>query len=294
MAQLYKITNTKNKKIYYGLVESPGKTFLDRFGEHMKGEGGVWIKKDLEVGLAVVDDFKTELICEGDSETIEKLETQYIRENNTLYPNGYNGNCGRYIINTDEVRIKRQKTRQENISSGKTDTKVFGSKGQGIYRYSNGDIRSLPMDHPDILSGKVKHINYRGGDIKEQERKEEQERQREKNGGYTDKQIASFETASERVRKYTITHENWKNGRSKFSERMERKEFTEKEIKNYETYSDRTTNFWTEQTEEYKVERTKNGLDNMNSKVTCEYCGMETNKGNHSRWHGDNCKMKES
>lgn len=128
MAQLYRITNIKNNKQYYGLVEKNGKTFLDRFDEHMKGEGGVWIKRDLESGQSIIDDFKTELICEDNIETIRQLEIDHIRENDTLYPNGYNGNCGHYIVVTDEMRQKIEKTRQENMLSGKIDTSTLGSK----------------------------------------------------------------------------------------------------------------------------------------------------------------------
>jgi len=186
-----------------------------------------------------------------------------------------------------------RKTRQENILSGKTDTSIFGSKKQGIYVYENGDIKSLSIDHPDVLSREAKHINYRGGDIKEQERKDEIQRQRKVNDGYTDKQMKANAGASERIRKYTITHENWRAGRVKYSERMERKEFTEKELEKYASHNDMVRNHWGEQTDEYKMERTKNGLDNMNSRMICEHCDVEANKGNYARWHGDKCKMRK-
>lgn len=42
-----------------------------------------------------------------------------------------------------------------------------------------------------------------------------------------------------------------------------------------------------------KEERSLRTLNNINKKVTCEHCGVETNKGNYSRWHGDNCKRKK-
>jgi hypothetical protein len=37
MAQLYKITHIPTKMIYYGSVWAKGKTYLDRFEEHMNG-----------------------------------------------------------------------------------------------------------------------------------------------------------------------------------------------------------------------------------------------------------------
>jgi predicted GIY-YIG superfamily endonuclease len=40
-------------------------------------------------------------------------------------------------------------------------------------------------------------------------------------------------------------------------------------------------------------ERRLRTLNSINKRVTCEHCGVETNKGNYSRWHGDNCKRKK-
>lgn len=42
-------------------------------------------------------------------------------------------------------------------------------------------------------------------------------------------------------------------------------------------------------TEEERRVRTMNSI---NKRTTCEHCGVETNMGNYTRWHGDNCKVK--
>jgi len=47
--------------------------------------------------------------------------------------------------------------------------------------------------------------------------------------------------------------------------------------------------------EEYKKkmsESIKNAVHLINKKYTCEYCGIETNRGNLKRWHNDNCKQR--
>jgi hypothetical protein len=38
--------------------------------------------------------------------------------------------------------------------------------------------------------------------------------------------------------------------------------------------------------------KTKDGLKAMNSYIECPHCGIKTNKGNISRYHGNKCKKK--
>ena len=48
--------------------------------------------------------------------------------------------------------------------------------------------------------------------------------------------------------------------------------------------------------ENYKeIKKSLNTAEKMNdTSVKCKYCGFKTTIGNHNRWHGENCKHKES
>lgn len=289
MGQIYKITNTKNPKIYIGISFSRGGNYLDRFEKHMAGEGGVWIRRDLEQKLLSPVDFSIEVLEESDD--VEYLRTQeifYIETFDSLYPNGYNGNKGNYIIQTEEIRQKAKENRRRKFEAGEINLKGI-HLGKAVYRYPTGEIAMLETNHPDVLTGKVKHINYTGGP----ERMEaELNAQRERNGGITDKQLLYRQLQSilwQEIYKFDW----WQKGRQTFRERMERKEFTEKELASYEKRSEQASKQWGELTYEERLSVVSAGLNAMNNdKLVCEHCGKTVSKGNYARWHGDKCKMK--
>jgi hypothetical protein len=86
--------------------------------------------------------------------------------------------------------------------------------------------------------------------------------------------------------------ENWLKGREKHRKRVSNKIFTENEIKAKKEKSKVIKEYWENAPKEERQKRTKAGLDVMNQKIECEYCGKVSNKGNYSRWHGKNCKVK--
>jgi len=105
--QLYEITNKKNNLRYFGIVFSPGKTFEKRLLEHVSGKGSAYIRRDIESGNSKPSDFHARLISDS-FESLESLrlaEIQIIKDENTLWPAGYNGNCGNQIVVDRELMI---------------------------------------------------------------------------------------------------------------------------------------------------------------------------------------------
>jgi len=288
MKQIYKITNLKNSKSYIGISICADQNHMNRFDLHMTGKGGVWIKRDLDDGLATRDDFVIELLEEG-TEPVEYYRSQeiyYIEYFNTLHPNGYNGNKGYYIVMTPELLEKAQQKRKQNFEAGLH--KPYGKKGYANYRYSDGQVKYLPIDHLDVTNGIVKHINYnplaKGRAIKQSKRDE-----RVKNNGYTDAQLEFFDRIRE-LSKTFVNNDNWQKGRDKFRERMAQKDLTEAELLAIQARPEKTKQQWAAIDPDEKANRVSNGLTQMNTTITCPHCGQTTNKGNYTRWHGNNCK----
>lgn len=293
MAQVYKIYNNKNQKIYIGISIAQDGSALSRFSKHLAGEGGVWIKRDLESGLIHPGDFSIEVLEESDDVSyISDREIYYIELFNSLHPNGYNGNKGNYIINTPETRQKAKETRARNQAAGKIYRHKGIHPGTAIYRYQDGSIKSLPTTHEDVINGLAVHINY-NPDANAHKKEQNKAEQRARNNGLTDKEALRREL-QRALWKYVHTTEWWQRGRETFRSRMERKEFTEKEN---ELYFQRRPKIvkehWLSVSAEDRQARTKPGLDKMNNRqYCCEYCNIVTNKGNYNRWHGSKCKQR--
>lgn len=288
MKQVYMITNLKNDKSYIGVSICADQTHMNRFELHMTGKGGVWIKKDLEEGLATRDDFVIELLEEGHhpDEYYRSQEIYYIEQFDTLYPRGYNGNKGNYIVMTEEMQEKARKTRRQNYEAGLH--KPTGRTGHANYRYPDGQMKNLPIDHQDVISGLVKHINYKSqskGRIKIQAKSD----QRLMNNGYTDAQLAFIDRIKEISKTYP-DRPGWQEGRERFRARMAAKNFTEAELQVIKERPEKVKQQWASIDPEEKTNRVSPGLNQMNTSITCPHCGQTTNKGNHKRWHGNNCK----
>jgi len=288
MAQLYKITNVKNSRAYIGIVVASNKDYLIRFAEHLSGEGSVWIKRELDDKTATESDFKVELLEEHDDvRYIADREIDLIQEHRTLYPNGYNGNIGNYIIRNQETNTKAGITRSQNRALGKH--KSTGQPGKAIYRYPTGETAKLPIDHADVTSGLVKHVNYKPTAC-QRIRQEQINLERQRNGGWTDKELVEKERRS-KLWKHVHHTDWWQKGRETYRNRMSRGEYTDAELATFGRRSEIVAKEWSDWSAEDRLARTKNGLNIMNSMVSCEHCGLSMNKGNYRRWHGLNCKQ---
>lgn len=291
MKQVYKITNLKNMKSYIGVSIAETQTHMDRFEKHMTGKGGVWIKKDLEEGLATRDDFIIEVLEEGDEpdDYYKSMEEYYIEVFDTLYPKGYNGNKGNYIVVTPEIIQKILETRRKNRQAGLH--KPTGIKpGWSMWRYPDGSIKHLSCDHEDVLNGIVRHINY-DPHSKRRRISESKMEQRLRNNGLTDAEVAAI-PFRKGFGQRMVKDPNFWNGRKKLSERHARQEFTQAELEQYALRSDRVKEEWSHIDKESRLQRTQSGLNVMNTEIKCEHCGISTNKGNYNRWHGSKCKSK--
>ena len=290
MKQVYKITNIKNMKSYIGISICENQTHLDRFETHLNGKGGVWIKRDIESGAASKDDFVIELLEEGDEpdDWYRNLEIHYIEYFDTLYPKGYNGNKGNYIVMTPEI-IQKMVEKKSLLRATGLHKRTGILPGWSIWKYPNGELKWLPKDHDDVKSGLAKHMND-DPECKTRKHRAMIEEQKSRNNGYTDVQIAFFDRMKIISQDYK-NHPNWIKGRQKMRERHAKKEFTEAELDLYHTRRPAIVKeSWSHLSDEHRLLRTSAGRDLMNSRYICEMCGIETNKGNYTRWHGPNCK----
>lgn len=297
-AYLYQITNVKNNMAYVGITYSSkrDKTIHERFAEHMRGKGSSRIKIALDEGYDV-SDFKIELLEKSkDIEYLRDREIEEIKNRNTLHPNGYNGNLGKVIIITEEIKEKISNTKRKKYENGEYDRR----KGFANYKSKSdpSKIEYMKTDDPRVLSGE--YVGLRATDTTTPlpirlEKKAEIKREKEKNGGKTNKELeADAWMRGDEFREIITNSDGWKKGRQKLRDRLAKKEFTEKELERIEKTSNMVKENWESLSEEEIYKKTKPGLDSMNSKRKCKYCGFEANKGNITRWHDEKCKYKDT
>lgn len=292
IGQIYKITNIKNFKSYVGLTYNKkygNEAYLYRYEKHMTCKGSLYISNEIKSGQYTRDDYIIELLETNinDVEHLRSLEKEYIKKFNTLYPNGLNGNIGNFIIITDEIKLKIKKTKEER----KHLYKKAKHDGKAIYKHKNsGKIKRMNKNDKDVISGQYIHINYKN-DCKERLLKNKLNEQRAKNNGITNKQKELWN----KLKKLDLTKtDGWKEGRKKYKDRMAKKDYTEKQIEYWSKISDIVKADWDKRDKEYRNKKVKAGLDAMNSvKHKCNICGMETTKGNITRWHNDKCKKNK-
>lgn len=112
-----------------GSVWKEDKTYLDRFEEHLNGKGGVYIKKLIEDG-ALKEDFKTELL--GVYPKKECLSRETALAKTSLFPKGLNGNAGKYVEHTDDVRKKMRKPKSEETKKRMSESKKGNTNAKGF------------------------------------------------------------------------------------------------------------------------------------------------------------------
>lgn len=91
--RIYKITNTKNGKVYYGQTRQPPNRRWTQHKQSAKNNGKMILYDAIR--LHGVENFTFEVVCE--CETLEELNTkeiEYISTNKSLAPNGYNAGKG--------------------------------------------------------------------------------------------------------------------------------------------------------------------------------------------------------
>ena len=118
VGHIYKITNTITKKEYIGQTLSHRKNknkyrpfgFQGRFKDHIsealcntKKKQCIYLNNSLrEYGKEA---FIVELVSECDKDELDTMEKKYIKEFNTLYPNGYNLTIGGKVFKSINTNI---------------------------------------------------------------------------------------------------------------------------------------------------------------------------------------------
>lgn len=117
-SKLYKITNTSNGMVYYGIIYKKNKTIYERFEEHMTGKGGKFLYDEGVLKYGRVS-FSIELLETGPLDYIRDREVELNKTN--LWPVGYNGNTSHAIIVSQEghKEITRKKKEAWDIDPTK-------------------------------------------------------------------------------------------------------------------------------------------------------------------------------
>jgi len=106
---IYKITNTKNNKIYIGQT----KDYMRRITQHLEGNGSKPLLYDLIMGN--IEDFKFEVLeIFYQNEDLDTIEDNYIQSFECLHPLGYNLRINKTIesngdtidLNSIEIQAK--------------------------------------------------------------------------------------------------------------------------------------------------------------------------------------------
>lgn len=98
---IYKITNTKNDKIYIGQT----KDYIKRISQHLEGMGSKPLLYDVVMGN--IKDFTFEVLeIFYHGEDLDDIEDEFIKEFNCLHPLGYNMRINQTIeANGDTVNL---------------------------------------------------------------------------------------------------------------------------------------------------------------------------------------------
>jgi len=296
-AILYMIVHKLSRRRYYGISWStrqkfdPYKLFLNRFEKHITSAGSVHIREILK--RSDKSEFEGRILCIGHLGYISDLENKLA--GNSLYPVGLNGNAGRAIIHSAEGKARIAKASRDrllNRSVEERDRAIIKFKQMALRRkyircgkvvwLNNGEV--LPSDSPgsdDAITEArlLKERKIYGGRTKAQHDR-----------------LAYMRSDEGRAAAAGVWKETpgWRAGRTKLMKRKCNGDFTEKEKLAYSELSKKTKEYWSEKPKSYRMERTKAGLDTMNTKESCRYCGKTSNRGNIKRWHNENCKSKIS
>ena len=154
---IYKISNSVNDKLYFGQTRQPPNR---RWSQH-KSAAKKGINKMIlynSIRLHGVDKFNFEVVCE--CETLEKLnakEIEYISNNNTLAPNGYNtGRGGDNYEKSPETCKKISETNKgsiidnvwrKNLSDAHKGRKITEETRAKMCAAQKGRINEVGLQH---------------------------------------------------------------------------------------------------------------------------------------------------
>lgn len=168
MGYIYKITNNINQKIYIG--KTTKERASDRFSQHRylarhleQEKGSSYLHKAMN--SYGVDNFSFEVIEICDNELLNEKEQYWIREYNSMSPNGYNLTSG----GEGTVGYSREQTVEERQKRSESNKKFFEENPEAKQQISertkklweNDEYRQKVTEgvnnfyktHPDIFKG---------------------------------------------------------------------------------------------------------------------------------------------
>lgn len=169
MGYIYKITNVKNQKIYIGQTTKQRPT--DRFSQHKYLASHPQQEKNISylhrtMNQNGVDNFKFEVIEQVDNALLNEREKYWIKQYNSLAPNGYNltsggeGTVGFSRPQSQEQRKKKgesvKKYYQDHPQARETlsqRTKKLWENLEYREKVTNSNKRFY-QQHPDMFKGK--------------------------------------------------------------------------------------------------------------------------------------------
>ena len=149
---IYLITNKLTGKLYVGQTIN----FERRMSEHSKAKDNTYLHNS--IGRYGWDNFKTEILKDNiPGNDLDLYEQYYIRELNTMIPNGYNltsgGNGGIRLIEIYNQRDNIVKLYQEEELSASVIAQKYDCSGNviiGIIRSEGIPIRDRRLPKPEL------------------------------------------------------------------------------------------------------------------------------------------------
>ena len=228
---LYKITNTLNDKIYYGIHGT------NDLNDGYMGSGHPLSRAKKKYGLEafkmeILEFFNTpEEMCLAEAKIVTK---EFIKSHGN-----YNAIPG----------------------GGKP---AYGKRGKSV-NYSKGQKEYIKTLSKEEISKRMSCMGSKAHWTKE--RKDEWRRK--------------LSLAHVDNEKYSIaTLKVWQNMTEETKSARSEK-IRNAKLEEYSSY-----------TKEERRQLTAKATEAAKRKITCKYCGKIANIGNHNRWHGDNCKMR--
>lgn len=148
MGQVYKITNTITNQSYIGITKHTFRIRYNSRDDWWNKTHNIYLKNS--VLCYGIDNFSVTILKETDMENLEELEIAYIKQYNTVYPNGFNMTSGgNYRYTHSDVSILKMRESLKILY----ETKDAWNKG-----------KTLSKEHIDKVS-KTKKLKYESGEI---------------------------------------------------------------------------------------------------------------------------------
>lgn len=256
--EIYLITHSKSGLLYVGMAKNDARI---RFTEHMLGYGAISIA-DMLKGGADPSEFSMEVIGNATScKEAKELESYFVNLYETAYPKGLNVERATSTFKKFSVEFEKY------IKSGWCVSLL----NQLVHNRWKPAKESNMQNMIELLA-----------------------RNQSTESMLTCNEVArmnaKFRQKYSLMETIRVNGEGFRNGREKYKQRVQNKQFTEAELLAIKSRSSLIKSAWKSKTEEERLLQYSKGLDSMNCvKIECEYCGRFFTVANMSR-HYKKCK----